>query len=376
MSRHRGVLDLPKRLSLSSQAADALRKAIAGNAWPEFLPSERRLCQLLQVSRPTVRTALGLLAQEGLIEIHHGRRHQLLTRPAAPAATQSRLVVLVSHEPLAHLTLTAYQGVTEMRAQLAEHGFTTEDFVCQGRSANTQRSKLEAFVRRNRIFCCVLVSVTRNVQEWFARHSIPALVLGSCHPEVRLPSLDVDYRAVCRHAAGVFRRAGHRRLAFLVPDSGVAGDLVSEAGWLEGAAARPGSPNVEAVIVRHDGSPAHLAARLDALLASPRPPTALLVAKPVHTLSVVVQLLKRGITVPDPVSLIARDHDQLFEDELAHYAFTGDSFAHRLSRLMLQMVGQGHLPPEPSLMFPRYVPGGTVQARKGGAGPPSLKGEE
>ena len=117
MSSHRGVLDLPKRLSLSSQAADALRKAIAGNAWPEFLPSERRLCQLLQVSRPTVRTALGLLAQEGLIEIHHGRRHQLLTRPAAPA---THTVRFADHIALEQASLASVEERGFWRDLLAE----------------------------------------------------------------------------------------------------------------------------------------------------------------------------------------------------------------------------------------------------------------
>lgn len=361
MTRLRGALDLPRRLSLSFQAAEAIRKAIARNVWPEYLPSERRLCEMLQVSRPTIRTALGLLAKDRVIAIQQGRRNRILSRPAPSAGPQSRLVVLISHHPISHTTLNAYQGISEMRAQLAEHGFTTEVLICPGRSASAHRRKLEAFVRQNHVLCCVLLSVSREVQQWFATHSLPALVLGSCHAAVRLPSLDLDYRAICRHAAGILRSRGHRRIAFLVPDSGVAGDLVSEEGFREGTASRAGSRPVEGTIVRHQGTAAHLASRLDALFASASPPTALLVAKPVHVLAVLVYLLRRGIRVPDTVSLVARDHDHLFEEELAHYAFRGESFAHRLSRLMLQMVSQGHLPAGPSLIFPRFVAGATVR---------------
>jgi len=362
MSSSGRVFDVPKRLPLSAQAADAIRKGITENIWPEFLPSERRLCELLQVSRPTIRTALQLLAKERVIEIQHGRRNRLLTRPKASSISPpSRLVVLVSHHPITHTTMAAYQGISEMRAHLTEHGFTSEVLVCPPRNASTHRRKLESFITQNRVFCCVLISVSRDVQGWFATHSIPALVLGSCHRDIKLPSLDVDYRAVCRHAAGVFRSKGHRRMAFIVPDSGVAGDLVSEEGFREGTIARAGSANVEATIVRHHGTTAHLTARLEALFNSATPPTALLVAKPADTLAVIFHLLRRGIRVPDTVSLISRDHDPLFENEISHYAFRGESFAHRLSRLMLQMVGQGHLPPEPSLIFPRYVAGTTIK---------------
>jgi DNA-binding LacI/PurR family transcriptional regulator len=358
MTSPRGALEIPRRLSLSAQAAESLRKAIAGKTWSEYLPSERRLCELLQVSRPTIRTALQLLAKENVIEIHPGRRNRLLTRPQASALPQRRLVALVSHSPISRLNLTAYLGINAMRAQLARHGFTTAEFVCQGRSPGAQRSRLEAFLRQNRVFCCVLLSVTRELQEWFATHAIPSLVLGSCHQDVRLPSLDVDYRAVCRHAAGMFRGLGHRRLAFVVPDSGIAGDLASEEGF------RAGTAGAEATIVRHSGARSQLIARLGSLFSHPRPPTAVLVAKPAHTLSVVAQLLRCGIQVPDTVSLIARDHDPIYEHELAHYTFGDESFARRLSRLMLQMVGQGHLPAEPSLIFPRFVAGETVRSMR------------
>ena len=179
---------------------------------------------------------------------------------------------------------------------------------------------------------------------------------------MKLPSLDVDYRAVCRHAAGVFLRAGHRRLALLVPDYGVAGDLASEEGFRAGVAAHPGPDRATVTIVRHSGHHADLAARLAALLRSPGAPTALLVARPEHTVTTLVHLLKGGIRVPQAISLIARDHDPVYAGTLSHYAFATDTFAQRLSRLMLHLVGRGHLPAEANLIFPRFVAAGTVQS--------------
>lgn len=358
MSSATRAFELPQRISLAAQTAAAIRKAVAERAWEEFLPSERRLCELLQVSRPTVRTALRQLGDEGLVQIRQGRRNRILHPGRRSAAPPSRLVVLVAHEPLAHTTSTAYRGLAEMRAHLAEQGFATETLVCPPQGAAAQGRKLAAFLRQNRALCFVLLSLRRECQEWFATRGVPALVLGSCHPNVRLPSLDVDYRAVCRHAAGVLRAKGHRRTALLVPATNLAGDLASEAGFREGAA----GPD-EALVVRHNGTVAGLAAKLDALLARPAPPTALLVAKPQHVFAVMTRLLQRGVRVPQDLSLIARDYDPIFEGAMAHYRFEGETFAHRLSRLMLQLVNERRLPLEPNLIFPRYVAADTVRRR-------------
>lgn len=359
-------LDIPRRLSLSSQAAAAIRKGITKGIWEEYLPSERRLCEMFQVSRPTIRTALHQLSKEGLVDIRQGRRNRLLSATPVNPQKQSRLIGLVTHQPASHMTLFAFQGISEMRTHLAEQGFTTVFLVCPPGSAKTQHRKLEEFVRQNRVFCCVLLSVSLDIQQWFSTHAVPALVLGSCHPEVNLPSLDIDYHSVCRHAAGTFLGKGHRRIALLVPDSKVAGDLASEAGFCEAVASHdPSDRDPKAIIIRHNGTARNICSRLDAQFNSPHPPTALLVAKPQFVFAVIIYLLKRGLTVPDTISFISRDHDHVFENvspPIAHYSFGEESYAHRLSRLMLQMVSQGNLSKEPNLVFPTYFPGGTVKS--------------
>lgn len=359
MSSQSRVFELPRRVSLAAQAATAIRQAVLEHAWVEFLPSERRLCELFQVSRPTIRTALQELRREGLVQIQHGKRNRILRRGAGAAVTPSRLVVLVSHEPIEHMTLTAYRSISEMRAHLAEQGFTTETLVCAPQGAAAQGRKLEAFLRQNRALCFVLLSLRRELQEWFATRAAPALVLGSCHPTVRLPSLDVDYRAVCRHAVGVLRAKGHRRIALVVPGANAAGDLASEEGFREGAALAADADG--AIVVHHNGTVAGLSAKLDAVFARPARPTALLVAKPQHLFFTMIHLLRRGLRVPEDVSLIARDYDHLFENAISHYRFEGDAFAHRLSRLMLQLVNECRLPLDPNLIFPNYVAADTVR---------------
>lgn len=352
-------------MSLPAQTAAAIRKAIDKGAWRDFLPSERQLCEMFQVSRPTISTALHLLAKDGRVEIRQGRRNRLLPQARTASANQNRLVGLVTSEPVARMAVVPNQGISEMRAHLMEHGFVTQTLVCQARSPRVQRRKLEEFVRQNRVFCCVLLSVRKEVQQWFVANSVPALVLGSCHPTVRLPSLDIDHRSVCRHAAGVFLSHGHRRMALVVPDANVAGDLASEHGFREAIEQGHHRREARATIVRHHGTAEDITRKLDALFDSPNAPTAMLVAKPQHVFIVIIYLLKRGLTVPDTVSFIARDPDynlEIVSPPISHYKFGREAFINRLSRLMLRMVSHGHLKPEPNLIFPKFFAGGTVKS--------------
>jgi DNA-binding LacI/PurR family transcriptional regulator len=355
------MLEIPRRISLSSQIAAAIRKGIEDGVWDGTLPGERRLCELFQASRPTIHAALRALAKEGLFEIRPGRRNQLRPQAARRARpSPGRSVGIIVHEPFSHLGSILAQGLNEMRVHLAEQGFTTEVYVCPIHTPRAQTRGLEAFIRQSRISCCVLVSTSPAVQRWFSEHSIPALVLGSCHPSVKLPSLDVDYRAVCRHAAGVFLQKGHRHLALVVPDFGTAGDLASEESFKQ--AVEHHNHGARASIVRHNGTARSIAAKLDALFRSPQPPTALLVARTPYVFAVVMHFASRGLRVPERVSLIARDAELMFEQAdppLAHYSFKSDAYVRRLCRLMLQMLNE-RLSAKPILIVPKFVAGRTV----------------
>jgi LacI family transcriptional regulator len=358
------MLELPQRVYLSAQCAATLRQGIASGTWKEFLPSERRLCSFLRVSRPTVRHALHLLAREGWIRIRQGRPNEILARRRRSAAPRQRLILIVTREPVALLSGPSYHGISEMRAHLAQHGFTTEFFVCPpdgGEAAQLRRFR--DFVRHNSVLCCVLLSIGPEFQRWCATHGVPALVLGSCHQSVQLPSLDIDHRAVGRHAAGMLLGKGHRRLALIGTDLRMGGDLATEEGFREAIARHRAHHDTTLAVVRA-GRTRDLPARLDHLFDLPAPPTALFVAKPQAVVIVLLHLLRRGLQVPRDVSLIARDPDNLFPNlvpPVSHYSSEIEVFGQRMTRLMLQLVGQGQIPPEPHLVLPRFYAGGTVR---------------
>src|SRR5580700_3894046 len=84
------VVEFPQRIALADQTAAAIQRAIDQGAWTDFLPSERRLCEMCRVSRPTIRAALHALANDGLIEIQQRQRNRIIRRQPTATAKPRR----------------------------------------------------------------------------------------------------------------------------------------------------------------------------------------------------------------------------------------------------------------------------------------------
>ena len=108
-------------------------EVLSGEMQPgESLPSERRLAEVLGVSRPAVREALKRLAEAGLVEVRHGdattvrdfRRHGR-ARPApplcssAPASSTSSVVRSILETRLHNGPSSAELAARRRRAALA-----------------------------------------------------------------------------------------------------------------------------------------------------------------------------------------------------------------------------------------------------------------
>jgi flavorubredoxin len=76
-----------------------------------------------------------------------------------------------------------------------------------------------------------------------------------------------------------------------------------------------------------------------------------------------------GTVVPRDWDRIVSYYNQYYENIISHYRIESETFAHRLTRLMLQLANHGHLSAEPSLIFPRFMAEGTVKVCKPDAGP-------
>ena len=330
----------PRRPSLPETAAQALRQGLEAGLWRECLPGERVLCQQFQISRPTLRAALRLLEMEHRIEVTQGRARRILTPQKAGGPILRRQTIgLLSPVPLQALPPFGLFWIDEVRADLAQAGFQIEFHESRACQTRHPERALTSLLNHTTVSAWMLMLSTEPVQRWFRDRQVPCLVAGSCAAGIALPSVDVAYRAACRHAVGVFHRRGHTRLALVLPDAGYPGDADSEAGFREATASGP-----PPLVLRHDGTRENIIARLEAALGLAAPPTGFLVARSAHVLTVLTFLMRRGLRLPQDAAVISRDDDAFLDfvtPRVARYNNNPRQFARRVSNVVLQMARSG-----------------------------------
>lgn len=330
------MLVVPERVPLAARAAGALRAALESGEWTDWLPGERALSERLGVSRPTLRRALAELRRGGWLSVARGRRRRIL-RPAREAVRR-RVVALLTPVALEDLPAQMIFWIDRLRERLESEGWQLElqcDRACY--SGRPERA-LERLVISANAGVWLLLRTTRRAQQWFMRQGLACVLSGTCHEGIDLPAVDVDLRAVCRHAAGLLLGRGHRRVGLIIPGSGQAGDVVSITGFRD---AFWGARGVRdgGIVACHDGTGVGVRRALETLMRRADRPTALIVARSAPALHVLTHLQRLGFHVPRDVALIARDDDHFLEHtspEVARYRYDPKLHARRLFRLLME----------------------------------------
>jgi len=350
---------IPQRQTLAESAVHVLIEQMDAGRWSGFLPGERLLCEELQISRPTLRQALKILESEGRLETEQGRRRRITgRRKAGIPAARKHIISVLSPLPLKALPPFVLFWVDEVRSSLAKCGYQLEFHHSRACASQKPERALDRLIHSTPSALWILLLSAPPVQKWFAARNIPCLIAGSCSADMTLPSVDIDYHAACRHAAGVFRRAGHTHLALVIPADGLIGDEESESGFLEGA--EKGAPPL---VLRHDGTREDIIRQVENSLRLNAPPTGFLVARSAHALTVLSLLMKRGIRLPKEASVISRDDDAFLEfvtPKVARYNSNPEKFARQISHIVLQMARSGPAPDHPVRLMPHFQAGETA----------------
>lgn len=358
-------------VSLSAQVAAALREEIDKGVWGEWLPGERALTDMFQVSRKTLRKALVLLRSEGQVEavptfgnrIVAGKAKGRGSGPAEP------VVILLTPTPLDHMRPYTSLWVSHLKSLLIENGVRLRTMDGKKFFSRHPGRALQKLASQQATACWLLANSTEATQRWFMEQGKPCVIAGSCHPGIDLPHADLDHYALCRHAAGVLLGAGHRQVALLNERAGRAGDIESEAGFIAGVRDSPHA-DACALVVHHEHSPSSLGKALQRLLEMPKPPTALLVSNGASYLTVISVLAQRHLRVPHDISIISRDAEPFLDFLVplpARYAASSNGFAKKLLKPLLQSLVGETIMPRSTRILPAYTKGAslsTPQARR------------
>ena len=349
---------LPQKLSLVAQAAAVILEEIASGRWIGSLPGEHELCAQLHVSRRTVRAALKQLGRSGAIKCRHGQRREIVNQRARKKSVSNRVLVLMP-EPLQASSPLAVFLIGKLREHLTEAGYVLETHASRVPFRARTPQELESLAKTLHPAGWVLLQSTEAMQRWFVTRGLPCVVVGSRYDGIALPSVDRDYSAVCHHAVNQIVARRHKRLVLLCPQPPSAGDVITVAGFREAVNKVAG---LEGIVQEHDGSVASICAQVDKLMSRAQPPTAFLVCRAHHVLTVMGHLLSTGVKVPDDVAVISRDDDSFLQDvvpTVARYSHNQSVFAARVSRVVMGML-RGELRTEDYKIMPLYIPGRTL----------------
>ncbi len=358
----------PLRIPLAATVADALVKSIQNGEWREALPSERALCARYQVSRPSIRQALARLEAEGWIRTmprqirRIGRPPSAASGRAAPAPPPR--IVFLSAYPLDQIEPFVALEMLRLRQMLSDAGYRLDVAAAPDFKSERISRHFDGLVKSYPSAGWILYRAPEALQQWFAERRIPAVVMGSSYPAMRLPSVDVDFRATGRHAAGLMLGRGHQpdRIGLLLSGEHLAGIAAARAGFHDalGITAGADDPRVVTFTDRAD-----LGRQLARWFQREPRPTGLIVQRPVYALSALGFLTARlRLALPGQVSLIALDDDPSLRyavPEITRYTKSPERFIRRLMKLLLQRiedpaVHDGHA----TLIMPDLIPGETL----------------
>ncbi len=359
-----------KRLPLAVKVSHEIKQEISRGAWREILPSEHKLSSEIGISRTTLRRALSLLETEGWIQIQQGSPTRIVKK--APKTkrskkTLSKNIGVLTPSSLSEMRHYSLFWIDELRSIL--HDFDYRLQMHHGRvyfREHTGRS-LSELVKTHPADCWILAFSTPYIQSWFEAHNIPAIVSGYPADEVELPFVCTDSRAMVFHAIGQLTAKGHKNIALIREDLSSPGANAMEDSFLDTCRKQAARGINGTVIKLRDDSPTTAKNTILASLKRSKPPTAFFIVNPLHSLTALTSLPRRGFQIPEDISIVTSygDPSLTYLNPMPnHYAIPYVQLAKKLADLALKMSSGMYDFQKHNFIMPKPIKGQSIAVPK------------
>lgn len=354
-----------KLASRVEQVADLLREGMMEGRWRGALPGRSRLADQLGCSHGTVEVAIRQLEREGwLIPQGQGRRRRIeIPSDQTRAMRQIKRVRILSYDKPSQ----GSPAEIALLARLLEAGYAADFATKSLRDLNMNVRQVARFVKASSCDAWIVCSASREILEWFAAQKVPAIALYG-----RFTGLPIA--VACPRKAPAMVRAvrrlvelGHERIVLtttserVVPHPALFEQIFLEE--LRQLGLPAGSYNLAAVEPNSSGLNVSLRE-----LFRITPPTAILVGDGEHVMGVQQFLARRGLRIPEDVSLVSTDSAPEYrwcDLPISHIGWDTAPLIRRVLR-WLDRVTQGKKDIRQYLYEGTFVEGGTIGPVKTG----------
>ena len=358
--------EIPHRVSLVSQTGAYLREGIRKGLWKKWLPSERELCEELQVSRFTLRATLKELGREGIIKAVPQKGTQILISAITRRNRRNLSVAIITPDRLTDVRPHFSLWISKLRDLLLKNEIQFHVFEGHHLLEGSIEKRLKKLLAQSPHDCWILHRTTKPIQQYFLENKIPCMVAGTPATGIDLPFVDIDNQALSLHALGYFYGKGHRKMAYLYDDGKTGGGRV-------------GVNTIERGLIHYSGEPMHTSTFdlgsslgkchrvLDRILKIDDPPTALLIGSSFKCIATMSHLQSQGYKIPEDISIICRDDDYFlnyYSPIPSRYTIDPTNFAKRIFNETMKVVNREVITKRADLVMPDFVEGQSVASIK------------
>jgi len=343
-------------LSAVEQVAVHLREEMLRGGLSGKMPGVNPLVAELGVGHKTVKAALRMLEDEGLL-LNQGRGAQRrIVLPEELAKPPALRVAILCHEQ----SEQSLDYLIDCKNKLEAAGHIVIYAPSHLTELQMDVRRLARMVAKTGADAWVVAGGTSEVLQWFLQQKTPAFALYGRRRKLKIAGIGPDAIPAIVEATRRLIDLGHRRIVLLdslfsVSEPGTVGsaflDALSAGGISVGPYNMPG----------WEGGFEGLYAYLDSAFQI-SPPTAIIASSSPVYFATQSFLVNRGTRVPQDLSLICIDvdpHFSQFRPSVSHIRWSRRSVANRIVR-WVRNIRQGKEDTRQTMIKAEFVEGGTV----------------